>query len=58
MITKMPTIDKFDQVLKRCKKYGIVLKMKKSFIGVDTVTFLVMRSLMANGNHLIPVRKP
>ena len=30
---------KFDKVLKRCKEYGIVLKMKKSFIGVDTVTF-------------------
>ena len=30
---------KFDKVLKRCKDYGIVLKMKKSFIGVDTVTF-------------------
>ena len=30
---------KFDEVLKRCNEYGIVLKMKKSFIGVDTVTF-------------------
>ena len=30
---------KFDKVLKRCSEYGIVLKMKKSFIGVDTVTF-------------------
>ena len=31
--------EKFDKVLKRCREYGIVLKMKKSFIGVDTVTF-------------------
>jgi hypothetical protein len=30
---------KFDLVLKRCSEYGIVLKMKKSWIGVDTVTF-------------------
>jgi hypothetical protein len=31
--------NKFDLVVKRCNDYGIVLKMKKSFIGVDTVTF-------------------
>jgi len=30
---------KFDKVLKKCSEYGIVLKMKKSWIGVDTVTF-------------------
>jgi hypothetical protein len=31
--------NKFDLVVKKCNEYGIVLKMKKSFIGVDTVTF-------------------
>jgi hypothetical protein len=31
--------NKLEQVLSRCREYGIVLKMKKSWIGVDTVTF-------------------
>ena len=30
---------KLEKVLNRCTEYGIVLKMKKSWIGVDTVTF-------------------
>jgi hypothetical protein len=30
---------KFKAVLKRCQEYHIVLKFKKSWIGVDTVTF-------------------
>jgi len=30
---------KLEKVLYRCQEYGIVLKMKKSWIGVDTVTF-------------------
>ena len=30
---------KLARVLDKCTQYGIVLKMKKSFIGVDTVTF-------------------
>ena len=32
-------LEKFKKVLKRCDEKGIVLKMKKSFIGTDTVTF-------------------
>ena len=31
--------NKLEKVLERCAEYGIVLKMKKSFIGVDKVTF-------------------
>ena len=31
--------EKLAKILKRCEEYGIVLKMKKSWIGVDTVTF-------------------
>jgi len=30
---------KLEKVLYRCQEFGIVLKMKKSWIGVDTVTF-------------------
>ena len=30
---------KLQRVLERCKEFGIVLKMKKSWIGVDKVTF-------------------
>jgi len=30
---------KLEQVLQRCCEYGVVLKLKKSFIGVDKVTF-------------------
>lgn len=30
---------KLEKVLLRCKEFGIVLKMKKSFIGVEEVTF-------------------
>ena len=30
---------KLEKVLNRCTEYGIVLKLKKSWIGVDTVTF-------------------
>jgi len=29
---------KLEKVLYRCQEYGVVLKMKKSWIGVDTVT--------------------
>ena len=32
-------LEKFKKVLQRCDEKGIVLKMKKSFIGTDTVTF-------------------
>ena len=32
-------LEKFKKILKRCDEKGIVLKMKKSFIGTDTVTF-------------------
>ena len=31
--------DKLEKILKKCEEYGIVLKMKKSWIGVETVTF-------------------
>ena len=31
--------NKFEKILDRCAEFGIVLKMKKSWIGVDTVTF-------------------
>ena len=31
--------EKLEKVLDRCKEFGIILKMKKSFIGVTTVTF-------------------
>lgn len=30
---------KLDQVLQRCQEYGVILKLKKSFIGVDKVSF-------------------
>ena len=30
---------KLDKVLKRCREYGIVLKLSKSFFGTSTVTF-------------------
>ena len=30
---------KLERVIDRCAAYGVVLKIKKSFIGVDTVTF-------------------
>ena len=30
---------KLDKVLQRCQKHGLVLKMKKSWIGTDVVTF-------------------
>ena len=30
---------KLKLVLERCHEYGVVLKLKKSFIGVDKVTF-------------------
>jgi hypothetical protein len=30
---------KLEKILCRCREFGIVLKMKKSWIGVDTVTF-------------------
>jgi RNase H-like domain found in reverse transcriptase/Reverse transcriptase (RNA-dependent DNA polymerase)/Chromo (CHRromatin Organisation MOdifier) domain len=31
--------DKLEKVLARCQEYGLVLKMKKSWIGTDTVNF-------------------
>ena len=31
--------NKLEQVLHRCQEYGVILKLKKSFIGVDKVTF-------------------
>ena len=31
--------NKLQRVLERCKQFGIILKMKKSWIGVDKVTF-------------------
>ena len=30
---------KFEKILAKCEEYGIVLKLKKSWIGADTVTF-------------------
>jgi len=31
--------EKFEKILAKCEEYGIVLKLKKSWIGADTVTF-------------------
>ena len=31
--------NKLEKVIKRCREFGVVLKMKKSFIGFDKVTF-------------------
>ena len=35
----LDALEKFKKILQRCDEKGIVLKMKKSFIGTDTVTF-------------------
>ena len=49
---------KLERVIDRCAAYGVVLKIKKSFIGVDTVTFLAMKYHMENGSCPSPAKIP
>ena len=42
--------NKLERVIARCAEFGVVLKIKKSFIGFDKATFSVTRSVKGSGN--------
>ena len=51
-------LSKLEQVLYRCQKHGLILKMEKSWIGTDVVTFLDTKFTLAHGSSRMHAKLP